>query len=92
MSQERQSFWARLFKPPHHYKAYRERRVLEYIIHRLGDGAHLRDVMQEQYVRRYLSLEEVEDILQNPKLVEGARKKMEEYFSSGELDPYQSKS
>ena len=92
MSQERQSFWARLFKPPHHYKAYRERRVLEYIIHRLGDGAHLRDVMREQYVRRYLSVEEVEDILQNPKLVEGARKKMEEYFSSGELEPRQSNS
>ncbi len=92
MAQKKQSFWERLFKPPHHYKADRERRVLEYMIHRLGDGAHLRDVMQEEYIRRYLSPEEVEDILQNPKLVEGARKKMEEYFSSGELDPRHSKS
>ncbi|MDQ3911685.1 MAG: hypothetical protein M3305_07950 [Actinomycetota bacterium] len=87
MAKEDLSFWERLIKPPHHYKAERERMVLEYIIHRVGDGAHLRDVMEEEYVRRYLHPDEVEDILQNPKLVESARKKMEEYFSSNQVGP-----
>ena len=89
MDKEKQSFWERLFKPPHHYHADRERKVLDYIIHRVGDGAHLRDVLQEEYVRRYLTPEEAEDILQNPQLIETAREKMVEYFSSGELDPHQ---
>jgi hypothetical protein len=85
VAKEDLSFWETLFMPPHHYKADRERMVLEYIIHRVGEGAHLRDVMQEEYVRRHLYQDEVEDILQNPKLVESARKKMEEYFSSAQL-------
>jgi hypothetical protein len=45
--------------------------------------------LQEEYVRRYLTPEEAEDILQNPQLIEAAREKMVEYFSSGELDPHQ---
>ena len=49
------SFWDRLFGT---YPSWREEKVLEYIIHRLGDGAHLRHVMQEQYVRRCASPEE----------------------------------
>ena len=77
------SFWDRLFGT---YPSGREEKVLEYIIHRLGDGAHLRDVMQEQYVRRCASPDEVEDILDNPRLVEAARKKMEEDLSSSKLD------
>ena len=42
--------------------------------------------MQEEYVRRLASPEEVEDILDNPRLIEAARKKMEEDLSSGKLD------
>ena len=68
------------------YPSWREEKVLEYVVHRLGDGAHLRDVMQEEYVRRLISPDEVEDILDNPKLIEAARKKMEEDLSSGKLD------
>ncbi len=64
----------------------RQEKVLEYIIHRLGDGAHLRDVMQEEYVRRLASPEEVEDILDNSRLVAAARKKMEVDLSSSKLD------
>ena len=45
--------------------------MLEYIIHRLGDGAHLR-VMQEGYVRRLTSAEEAEETLDNPRLIEAA--------------------
>ena len=53
----------------------------------MHDGAHLRDVMQEEYVRRNASPDEVEDILDNPKLVEAAHEQLREDFSSGALDP-----
>lgn len=82
-SEKKRSFWDTLFGP---YPSWREEKVLEYIIHRLGDGAHLRDVMQEEYVRRLASPNEGEDILDNPRLIEAARKKMEEDLSSGKLD------
>ena len=55
-------------------------KVLECVVHRFGEGAHLRDVMQEEYVRRLISPDEVEDILDNPKLIEAARQKMKEAF------------
>jgi hypothetical protein len=72
-----------LFGP---YPSEREVKVLEYVIHRLGDGARLEDIVQEQYVLRYASPAEIEDILDNPRLVEAIRKKMEEDLSSGKLD------
>ena len=77
------SFWDRLFST---YPSWREEKVLEYIIHRISDGAHLRDVMQEQYVRRCASPDEVEEILENPRLVEAARKQMKNDLSSGSLN------
>ena len=42
-------------------------------------------MMQEEYVRRLVSPDEVEDILDNPGLIETARKRMEEDLSSGNL-------
>ncbi len=90
MAEEKQGFWDRFFGGRFsggRYREERERRVLEYIIHRIGDGAHLGDVVQEEYVRRNASREEVEDILERPELIEAARRHMEEEFSSGRLDP-----
>ena len=83
---EKRSFWDRLFSTTHSFE--REKRVIEYIIHRLGDGAHLGDVVQEEYVRRNASPREVEEILSNPRLVTAAREHMERDFASGELDPH----
>ncbi len=85
MSEEKQSFWDRLFNI--HYHSEREERVIEYVIHRIGDGAHLRDVLGEEYVRRNASPVEIEQILENPKLIETAHEKMRDDFSSGRLDP-----
>jgi hypothetical protein len=85
MAGESQSFWDKLFIRPHHYE--REQRVLEYICHRISDGAHLRDIVQEEYVRRNASQAEVEEILENPRLVETAHEQMRQDFSSSELDP-----
>jgi nucleotide-binding universal stress UspA family protein len=76
-AEDKRSFWDMLFGP---YPSEREEKVLEYIVHRLGDGARLEEIVQEQYVRRYASPEEVSDILENHRLVEGARKKLEENF------------
>ena len=65
----------------------RERKAFEYVCHRVGDGAHLRDVVQEEYVRRNATAYEVQDLLENPRLVETAHEKMRDDFSSGRLDP-----
>ncbi len=84
MAEEKRSFWERLFSSTH--RSWREERVLEYIIHRVGEGVPFRDVVQEEYVRRHASPDEVRDILDNPRLVEAARKKMQEDVP-GRLDP-----
>ncbi len=85
MTEEKRGFWARLFgsRGP----SVRERRVLEYIVHRLNEGASLHDVAQEEYVRRNASQGQIDEILSNPKIVEAARERMEQEFSSGDLDP-----
>jgi hypothetical protein len=76
-AERKRSFWDVLFGP---YPSEREVKVLEYVIHRLGDGARLEDIVQEQYVRRYASPAEIEDILDNPRLIEAIRKKMGKDF------------
>lgn len=87
MSEEREkrSFWDRLLGRGHH--SPREERVMEYIIHRLGEGANLQDVIEEEYVRRNASPAEIDDICARPELIQAAREHMEQDFSSGDIDP-----
>lgn len=85
MPEEKKSFWARIFGSPG--GSAREQRVLEYVVHRINEGAALEDIAEEEYVRRNASREQIDDILSNPKIVEAAREKMEEAFESGDLDP-----
>lgn len=86
MSEEKKGFWDRLWNLD--IRSEREEKVLEYIIHRVGDGAHLADVTQEEYVRRNASPDEVREIVSNPRLVQSARESMEEDFATGgSLDP-----
>ncbi len=82
-AEEGPSFWKSLFGP---YGSSRQEKVLDYVVHRIGDGANLREVLGEEYVRRNASRNEVEEILDNPRLVEAARKALGEEFSSGKLD------
>ncbi len=84
--QKKQSFWQRLFST--NKRSAREERVVGYIMHRIGEGASLREVTQEEYVRRNASAAEVEEILQNPKLLESAHEQLQKDFDSGELDPH----
>lgn len=85
MSEEKKGFWARLFgsRGP----SAREQRVLEYIVHRVNEGANLHDVLEEEYVRRNASRGEIDEIASNPQVVEAARESMQEEFRSGDLDP-----
>ncbi len=85
MDERKRSFWDRLLGTPR--RSGRQEKVLEYVIHRIEDGANLREVLQEEYVRRNASTEEVQTILENPRLIEAAGEQLREDFSSGELDP-----
>jgi hypothetical protein len=82
---EKRSFWSRLFSTDR--TSQREERVLEYIMHRIGEGAHLGDVVNEEYVRRNASPQEIDEICARPELVQAAREHLEQDFGSGELDP-----
>jgi hypothetical protein len=68
-------------------KVEREEKVLRYIIHRLDEDAHLHDVLQESYVLRNCTQEEVDEIIRNPELVHACRELLEQVFRAGELDP-----
>jgi hypothetical protein len=46
-------------------------------------------VLQEEYVRRNATAEEIQRILENPRLIQAAGEQMREDFSSGKLDPRQ---
>lgn len=85
MSEEKKSFWARIFGNPG--DSAREQRVLDYIVHRIGEGAPLEEIAEEEYVRRNASRGQIDDILSDPQIVEAAREKMQDAFESGELDP-----
>ena len=82
---EKRSFWDRLFNT--NQRSVREERVLEYIMHRVGEGAHLGDVVNEEYVKRNATPEEVEEICARPELVQAAREHLQQDFGSGDLVP-----
>ncbi len=89
MFEERKSFWERvwkrLFGDSRH--SIRQEKVLAYIVGRLDAGAHLDDVVQEEYVRRLASAHEVDQILGDPEVVETARKRMHRDLGSEDLRP-----
>jgi hypothetical protein len=77
---QKRSLWDKLFGIPH--RSGRQEKVLEHIIHHIEDGTTLREVFQEEYVRRNATSEEIRRILENPKLVQAAGEQLREYFSS----------
>lgn len=85
MSRKEQSFWEYLLVGSPHGE--REEKVLQYVVHRVKAGAHLADVLQEEYVRRNASREEVDGVICNPELVHAAREGMELAFGSEGLRP-----
>ena len=87
MAEKERSFWDKLFGTNN--RSGRQDKVLEYVIHRIKDGVNLREVLQEEYVRRNATAEEIQSILENPRLIQAAGEQMREDFSSGKLDPRQ---
>jgi len=43
--------------------------------------------MKEGYVRRNASADEIQNVLEDPRLIQTAHEKMRDDFSSGNLDP-----
>ena len=68
-------------------RAEREENVLRYIVHRINEGAHLHEVLQEPYVRRNCTHDEIDEIVRNPELVHAFREHPEQVLESGELAP-----
>ena len=76
MSQEeKRSFWEYLFVGSPHDA--RKEKVLLYVVHRIKAGAHLGDAVEEEYVRRNASKEEVNELICDPELARVAREHME---------------
>ena len=71
------------------HKGAQAEKVLQYIIHRIEKGAKLGEVVQEDYVRRNATSDEVKQICSNPRLIAAARESLGQDFSSGDLDPNQ---
>ncbi len=67
-----------------------EDKVLEYVAHRLKDGAHLRDVLEEEYVVRNTTRTQRNEILTDPRLIQQDREGLEQEFESDELKPERS--
>ena len=68
-------------------RTQQEDKVREYILHRLNHGAHLAEVLQEEYVHRNCSKDEVDEIIRDPRLIHEDREGLKRLFESGELDP-----
>ena len=86
--EEKRSFWeqawARIFGDGSRRPA-RIERVVEYVVHRLGQGARLEEAIQDEYVRRQTSPHEVGQVVSDPRIVEAARGRMHQEFGSKEL-------
>lgn len=81
----RKGFFERLFEG--NTRTAREDRVREYITHRIHHGACLSDVLQEEYVQRVCSREELDEIVRDPRLVHEEREELKRFFKDGRLDP-----
>lgn len=85
MPHKKQNLWEHLFVKSAHDE--REERVLTYSVHRVKAGAHLRDVVEEDYVRHNASRDEVDQVICNPELVHAAREFMKSALESQEPCP-----
>ena len=84
---EQRSLWQRLFGGRGSSLSQRQERVLQYVIGRTNEGVALREVLEEEYVRRNCSQAEVGEIIRSPELVEAARAQLGESFRSEEFKP-----
>jgi hypothetical protein len=83
---EQRSFWQRFFgRRGSSSLNQRQEKVLQYIIHRMGENAPLQAVLKEEYVRRNCSQAELERIISSPEFIEATRRHLGESFRSDDL-------
>ena len=84
---ERRSFWQRLFGGEDASSlSQRQQKVMRYLIERMDKGgAPLQEALQEDYVRRNLSRDEVRQIVGHPEFVQAARERLGDAFRSEEF-------
>jgi hypothetical protein len=84
---ERPSFWQRLFGGEDASSlSQRQQKVMRYLVERMDTGGvPLQEALQEDYVRRNLSRDEVRQIVSHPEFVQAARERLGESFRSDEL-------
>jgi methyl coenzyme M reductase subunit C-like uncharacterized protein (methanogenesis marker protein 7) len=85
VSEENESGLRRVVFGPDHSEA--EDKVLTYVSHRLKEGAHIRDVLEEEYVLRNTTSAQRRELLTDPRLVQQYREGLEQYYESDELKP-----
>lgn len=90
MAQQRRSLldrvWTRLFGDGSR-RSVRMEKVISYVAHRLDDGARLDEALQDEYVRRQTSPGELQQILDDHRIVEAARRRMHRELGSEEMSP-----
>lgn len=84
---ERRSIWQRLFGGADASSlSQRQQKVMLYLIERMDKGdTPLQEALQEDYVRRNVSREEVRQIVSHPEFVQAARERLGESFRSEEF-------
>jgi hypothetical protein len=85
VSEEKGSGLRELMFGPDHSET--EDKVLSYVSHRLKEGAHLRDMLEEEYVVRNTTPSERREILTDPRLAQQYREGLEQDYESDELKP-----
>lgn len=81
----RKGFFEKLFAGKS--SAAREQRVREYIVYRIRHGARLSEVVEEDYVQRVCSPEEIDEILRDPRLIREEREELERFFEDERMQP-----
>ena len=83
---EQRSFWQRLLgRTGTSSLSQRQEKVLHYIIGRIDKDVPVQHILQEDYVRRNCSQQEIEQIISHPEFVQAARERLGESFRSEEF-------
>ena len=85
MSEENESGLRRVMFGPDHSEA--EEKVLSYVSHRLKEGGHFRDVLEEESVLRNTTPDQRRELLTDPRLARQYREGLEQYYESDEMKP-----
>ncbi len=90
MPEERKSLWDRIWTRlfgDRTRRSLRMEKVIVYVVHQLNAGARLDEALEEDYVRRQTSPDELQQILDDQRIVEAARRRMHREIGSEAMSP-----